>query len=240
MSFPLSILALICSVSLAGAQNKPISITNTSGKSVSVYLQKSDDKEVTVKLAKNHKVHTIKLADLDVASKNKIKKWKDAGGGLSTDFEIEFDSGKSSRSRQDYDDDRTLTIKPVVTIENGDNNLESKEAEVTVLTLGRPLSDTSSIKVFQKETHDLPKLDGAGKHIIQCKTYRTVYDKVGYKHGAKYLGYVVIVHEKKNVVASRSVPTTLVEKFGSTLLTLKAGVTYDKNLEEIESDFIDY
>ncbi len=229
-------LTLLSAYSVASAQTKSVALTNNQGKTIDVYLQKSSKTEVTVKLASNRKTHTLKLTDLDKASQEKIKKWENAGGGLSTDFEIEFDSGRTSRSPNSGFDTRTLTLKAVVTINNGDNNLETKKTEVTILTLGRPTADSSLMKVFQKENHELPSIDGGGEHIIACKPYRTTYDNQGYKYGSKYLGYVVLVHEGKNVIVAKSVPTTLAEKYGTQFLKLTEGKTYDKHLEDADFD----
>ncbi len=180
---------------------------------------------MTVKLASNHKTHALKLADLDNASQEKIKNWQDAGGGLSTDFDIEFNSGRTSRSRNNGSETRTLTLKAVATIKNGDNNLETKPVEVTILTLGRPTGDPSFFKIFQKENHKLPSLDGGGEHLIACETYRATYDNHGYKYGAKYLGYVVLIYEGKNIIVAKFVPTTLAAKYGNQFLKLEEGKT---------------
>lgn len=231
--FPIICLCVPIFCSSAKAESASVSLTNTAGRTIKVYLQKVTASEVTVQLSSNRKVHTLQLSDLDNASRTKIKEWKDDGGGLSTDFEIDFDSGKSTRSTNGYDD-RTLVIKPVVTIENDDNNLRTKGAEVTVITLGRPAADTSLIKVFQKQKHKLPALEGGGQHIVTNESYRTIYDSRGYKHGTKYMGYVVLVHSGKTILASKSVPESLVGKYGAKFFKLKSGKTYDKTLDEVK------
>jgi len=231
-------LIFFCAFSLATAQTKSVAITNTQGQTIDVYLLKVSKNEVDVKLASNHKSHVLKLTDLDKASQDKIKKWQAAGGGLSTDFKIEFNSGRSSRSRSGYSDERTFILKPVVTINNNDNNLETKPVEVTIIILGKMASDTSLLKVFQKEKHTLPSINGGGEHIIACKGYRGVYDDEGYKYGAKYFGYIVLIHEGKNVLVAKSIPTAFAAKYGNQLLKIEEDKIYDKHLEVVKySDY---
>lgn len=238
--FPIEFFRILCcfiifsACSLADAQTKSIALTNTQGKTIDVYLLKVSETEVDVRLASNRKSHVLKLADLDKASQDKISKWKAAGGGLSTDFDIDFDSGRATRSLYEYSDTRTLTLKPVVTITNGDNNLETKPVKVTIFTLGRPTNDSSLLKVFQKENHALPSILGRGEHTIACKAYRTTYASQGYKYGNKYIGYVVLIHEENNVILAKSVPASLATKYGNQLLKLNENATYDKNLEVFE------
>ena len=230
-------LSILCCVTffapctLLSADSAQVSLTNLSGQTINVSLQKFTNSAVTVQLRANRKVHTLQLTDLDNASLTKIEAWKDAGGGLSNDFEIDLNPGKSTRSAA-YDD-KSLVIKPVVTIMNGDNNLATKPAEVTVITLGKPAANTSLIKVFQKETHKLPALAGLAQHVATNGTYRTTYDDRGYKYGTKYMGYVVLVHRGKTIITSKSLPESLAEKFGAKFFKLKSGMLYDKELDEV-------
>jgi hypothetical protein len=228
--FCVTFLALCSQLS---AESSQVSLTNLSGQTIKVSLQKYTKSTVTVQLRANRKIHTLQLTDLDNASLTKIKAWQEAGGGLSNDFEIDFNPGKTTRSADSYDN-RSLVIKPVVTIKNGDNNLATQGAEVTVITLGKPAADTSLIKVFQKEKHKLPALDGLGQYIVTNGTYRTTYDDRGYKYGTKYMGYVVLVHRGKTIITSKSLPESLAEKFGAKFFKLQSGMLYDKMLDEVK------
>ena len=233
--FTLCSITFLAISSLVRADPSQVSLTNNSGRTIQVNLQKITSSAVTVQLCSNHKVHTLQLSDLDKASKTKIKEWQAAGGGLSNDFEIDYDAGKSTRSSRW--DDRSLVIKPVVTIKNGDNNLATKDAEVTVITLGKPTADKSLIKVFQKKTHKLPALGGLGQHIVTNGTYKTIYDDRGYKHGTKYMGYVVLVHRGETIITSKSIPDSLAKKYGAKFFKLRRGRVYDKKLDVVEGSY---
>ncbi len=178
------------------------------------------------------------LDKLDEASQERIKKWKEAGGGASVSFEVKFVSGKRNGRSPDEDyDDRRLKLKPAVTISNTDRVARTKAAKVTVLILGRPVLDRSSYAVLGREDFSLAVMAPLEKRVFKLKSITTEYDNKGYaKYGSKYLGYAVLIHEDDcQVLFSKSSPTSLAKNFGAMLLELEKGSRYNKRLKKSKS-----
>lgn len=226
--------ALLVSSAVAGGDF--VSLTSKDGKTIQVELKHSTEKKVTFVMVDNKRKYTFKLDKLDAASQEKIRDWKKAGGGASVSFDIDFVSGKSSRaaSRYEYDDERRVVIKPKITVSNKDKDARTKPVEITVLILGRPVKDRSSIHVLGRESHPLASIEALGEKEIQMKTIVSAYDnRDSYRYGSMYSGYVVLIHEGKKILASKSVPTPNAEKWGAVWLGLKVDCKYDKNLKPI-------
>lgn len=205
----------MCQLACAKSDDQ-VFVTNKDGRSVEVILQKVTETDVTVKLVRNLKKHTLKLADLDNASQQKIKKWLDAGGGLSKDFGISFLPGKSVSKSKDasmfagLDDNRYLSLKPKLTIKNGDRTLATKPLTVSVIVFGRSHGANSKVRVLLKDVHELPVLKGGAEHEIVCKHYNN-----SFMSSDRYMGYLVVIHDGEEVVPTRCSPEKLVEDYGS-------------------------
>lgn len=207
-------------------------LTNTSGQTVEVYLKSSTSDSVTVTLVKNRKVHTLPLANLSKKSQELVAKWKKAGGGLSTDFEIDFDSGRSTKSIG-YDDKQQV-IRPTVTVLNDDLKLSSRKLKVTNILLGRAAIDSSLIYVFSKTTKDLPSIEASEEFEYKLAPLQTVYDRDGYKHGARYVGYAVVIHDSKNkVYASKVQPANFEDEIVERFSKIQAKKYYDKYFQKM-------
>jgi hypothetical protein len=239
MKIALFVFSWALMISTVWGNSDLMSITSKDGKTIQVELNRSTETEVTLKMVKDGRNYTFKLDKLDAASQEKIKEWKKAGGGASVSYEIDYSSGKSNRPSTDYyyDDDRRLILKPKVTIKNRDSKVATKKARVTVLILGRPVRERNVIRVLQKQDRELPVIEPLSESVIEIDSVVTQYDNKGsYKSGTKYLGYVVLIHDgKSRILASKSIPSTLVQKYGPMLLGLKEGYRYDKNMKVMKS-----
>lgn len=225
------------------ADPAPVSLTNNAGRTIKVSLKKATESEVTVQLRSNRKVHTLQISDLDNASRAKIKKWLDEGGGSSTDFEISYTSGKSSRtSKREQYDDKTLKLRPTVSVKNRDSSASAKNLKVTLLLVGSPVNETSLYYVFTKQTKKTGLIEAGESFVAEYSSLVTEYDDKGYsKFGAKYHGYVIIVQNARgSVVASKSIPSTLITKHGKKFLELKAKQCYTRQLEEEDFNIQSY
>jgi hypothetical protein len=234
----ISLLFLLLLVPCVGAQDGPVTLTSKDGKSLQVYLKMSTGTKVTFENLSNKRAYTLDLDKLDEASQERVKKWKEAGGGASVGYEIKFVSGKrNGRSPYEYSDGRRLKLKPEVTITNTDRGARTKAATLTVLIMGRPVLDRSSYTVLGREDHPLAVMAPLEKRVFKLRSITTEYDNKGYsKYGSSYLGYAVLIHnDDSQVIVSKSSPTSFAKNFGGMLLNLKKGRRYDKKLDAKKS-----
>jgi hypothetical protein len=227
---------LLALLAMAGALHaKEVVLRNKDGKSLTARLVSITGDKLSVMRESDKKQFTLDLTQLDDASRGKVDDWVKAGGNLSERYVVELSSGKSGKnSPYDYDDERTVSMEPVIVVKNPDVNIPTKAAKVTVLILGRPVRERGAYYVFSTETFDLPSLDGGKQQSFLMKKFRHSYDDRGsYKFGSRYLGWVVLVHdsEDKRIMHSQSVPAPLAAKFSEKFLGLTAEKTYDSELQ---------
>ena len=88
-----------------------------------------------------------------------------------------------------------------------------------------------TIKVLKKDTFDVSILAGTSRSF-PCTGTSYVYDKASKKkHGFKYQGYAVVLHDKDgNVLYAKSSPEGYA-KIPDQVLKVKAGSAYNSKLE---------
>lgn len=152
---------------------------------------------------------------------------------MSIDFDIDFDSGRS-RKKVNYDDEKH-TIEPSIEVTNNDIDAQSRKLNITTIVLGRTAWDNSIYQVFIKDARDLPSIEPRKTFKFDLKAFKTDYDDYGYKHGAKYFGYAVIIHDEKNKVYAHKVkPSTFDEAVLAEFKKLRASRYYDKNMQGVK------
>ncbi len=225
---------LVLAATAGLTEAKEVTLRNKDGKSLSVSLISCDGDKLTVLRGADKKQFVLNRAQLDDVSRAEVDAWLAAGGGLSEQFEIDVNTGKSGRKAGSEDfDDKNLNIEPLVVVKNPSANVPTRAAKVTAVFLGRPVNARSAYYVFSTETFNLPSIPGAQSGSFQMKKISRNYDDRGYaQFGARYLGYVVLIHDSEDdrIISSKSVPGPLAEKFGRKFLKLAANETYDDNL----------
>jgi hypothetical protein len=235
--FPMALCAVaVISVSLL--KGDVVSLESTKGSRLEAEQISCDGTSFTIARVSDGKTFSLPLDRLTQSSQDAVKAWQSKGGGLNEKFGIEVATGKTRRKNgtEDYDDKR-VNLDPIITISNPEVKVSSREAKVTALFLGRPVADNGALYVFKKETFDLPSLAPTGVHDIRFGKISASYDSRGYaKFGARYIGYVVIVHDKegKRVYSSSSVPTSLVNGAEFKFLKLEAKKNYDKDFKPLK------
>lgn len=227
-----SMLVLAAATGLSEA--KEVTLRNKDGKSLAVKLITLDGDKLTVLRGSDKKQFALSLAQLDEASRAEVDAWIKGGGGLSEQFELDVQSGKTNRKAGTEDfDDKNVNIEPVVTVKNPNANVPTRAAKVTALILGRPVNARGAYYVFNTETFNLPSIPGAQTAEIKLKKVSRNYDDRGNaQFGARYLGWVVLVHDAEDdrILQIQSVPGPLAEKFGRQFLKLQPDQAYDENL----------
>jgi hypothetical protein len=226
------ILMLFAAIAVLSLHAAPtISVKDVNGNTLKIRPLSCDAKTLTFVRVKDRKKFTVDLERFDDESRKKIEDWKAEGGHLSSEFEVDVFTGKSAKAsgKEDFDD-KCVNIDPVVTVKNPDLNRKAKPGKVTVVFLGRPVLNRGGMFVFCSETHDLPSLEGGGSSEFKMKKiYQNYDDRGSAQFGARYLGYVVIIHdpETNEIYHKKSVPTTIAEKYGPLLLKLSPGKVYE-------------
>lgn len=233
--FPILAIVLSLFTLFAGAKEL-VQLTNYSGKSIRCMIIQADDSEVKVKVPSKSRVYTLPLESLDLASKEKIQDWVDSGAGLSKKLLIRFQSGKSNRvSKREAYDDRALRLRPFATILNEDRKVRTNELTVTFSLVGRPVLDKSLYYVFSKDQRDLGVIEEGGQVRVEFSQVSTEYDDRGYaQYGHMYVGYTMVIQDKNGeVIATKSVPSSLIGKGVENVLKLAQGRYYSKSLSEV-------
>jgi hypothetical protein len=234
--FPALILAF--SSAMGALEATEVVLRNKDGKSLTVRLVSITGDKLGVMRESDKKHFTLDITQLDDASRSKVAEWVKAGGNMSERYAVDVSTGKSSRNNNyDYDDERIVSMEPIVLVKNPDINIPTKAAKVTALLLGRPVNERNGYYVFSNETFDLPSLEGGKQKALPMKKFRHSYDDRGsYKFGARYLGWVVLIHDPvdKRIIHSQSLPAPLVGKFGEKFLKLQPRYYYDSELDVIK------
>lgn len=216
------------------AKNDVVTLTNTEGRSIEVTLKSASQNDVTFLLLKSRKVHTLPFEKLNEQSVDLVKKWKKAGGGLSSDIDVTFKSGKVTRlSKRENYDDRTLSLKPSVVLENRDVLVPTSALKMTVIVFGKSVVDSRAYYVFLNETKAVNAIQPGEEVETAYKMIQQDYDDRGTtsRYGARYHGYCVLVQNNNGeILVQKSVPSTYAG-FGKELLKLKEKRYYSKDLE---------
>jgi len=232
-----SLLLLVSSQQLTHAASEVMALRDSSGTALTARLISCDGTSLTITRESDKKTFTLPLARLDEASQASVKSWMSEGGNLAEKFEITVDTGKTRKKTgaEDFDDKR-INLEPFVTLKNPATSMSTRDGKVTVLILGRPVHDTSAIYVFKKASFDLPKLAPLGTQSFTVGNISSAYDDRGYaQFGARYLGYVVLVHDHNGKVLydSISVPAPFIATYRLSLLKLAEKRVYDKDLASL-------
>ena len=217
------------------AASEVTSLVDKNGATISARLVSSDGTNLTITRESDQKTFAIPLARLNDASQAAVKTWISQGGNLSEHYGFDVEVGKYRKTNgMDDFDDKRINLDPMVTIRNPDTQLTTHDGKMTALFLGRPVTDSSGFFVFKKVSLDLPKLEPLGSKVFPIGKFTAAYDDRGYaKFGARYLGYVIIIHDAtgKKIYDSTSIPSTLVTGFARNFMEFQQGQIYDRNFK---------
>lgn len=174
---------------------------------------------------------SVPMKTLDEASQQAIRTWEKLGTHLSTDYEIEVNTGRSRDFGDTYNyDNSAVNLEPEIMVKNPNMNKKTRGGRVAVMFLGRSVVSRDAIYVFCKEVCDLPVLEGDKTLVIKMKKQRWEYDdNYPSVFGARYIGYVVIIEDPKTreVFHVKSIPSLFEKKDTKKMLLWSSGFYYD-------------
>lgn len=219
------------------AQKATTEITNNKGQTLKVKLKKLDAGKIHFVNLGNRKPYSVPLASLDKESQEYIKKWKEAGGGLSRDFRIDIHMVNSNKkSKFENYDDRHVKMIPKATVTNKGLAERSVPLKATMIVLGRPVLDKSSLVVISREEKTIGTLEPLEKKELSFAQFEIFYDNKKYaQYGNRYVGRIFILQStiEDEVVACDSKPHSFSNKTPGELLELKEGQKYSGKLDDL-------
>jgi hypothetical protein len=219
------------------AESELVQVVDKQGRAMSARLISSDGTTLTFVRNSDSKEFSVPLTALSDATQTLVSEWVESGGSLVEKYEVTVDTAKNRRKKggEDFDDKR-VNLTPFITVKNPDPKIESREAKVTVVFLGRPVESNTDMFVFRAQEFELPQLKPLGSRTFDMAEISQAYDSRGYaQFGSRYLGYVVLVHEEggKRIYDAKSVPAFLATTFGAKFLKVQTGKTYDRDLKMV-------
>jgi hypothetical protein len=143
-------------------------------------------------------------------------------------------------------DDRQVSFRPTVVIENKDRERTFDDVEVTCIVVGESVFTTDQLKLLavEKLRGDLPINE---KVRLTGKKVTLKYDENpgnGHAHGYRYGGYVVLIHAKTGhlLYSKASKSAWMEEDFAERVDELSMEVCYDRDLkmEVLEQFYADF
>jgi len=216
------------------AESEVLEITDLQGRKMNARLVSSDGQMVNIARDGDQKKFALPMTQLDGTTQRLVFDWIEKGGSLLETYEVNVDTGKTRKKdgSEDFDDKR-VNLKPVVTVKNPDAKYESRNADMTVIFIGRPVQSNSDIFILKSQLFEIPKLKPLTSVEFKMDEISQAYDNRGYaQFGARYVGYAILIHDAagEKIYFSRSVPAGPILDHGKKLLDLKTGMTYDRDL----------
>lgn len=220
-----------------------VTLENTEGIKIEALILASDNTTVTFKRVGVDKVYTLPLDQLTEDTQDALlafdlpveyeKPAKPDVVAIPNDsfLKVDFLSGKTSKRTNPgtYDDERTDTLKPEVTIENRDSST-GVNCEMTVVVFARGVVDKRSVKVMAKKTFSLDQ-EPAETEVYKLEEFTFRYDaRDGYNYGYKYQGYAVVFHDKEGEVLRVVASPPGYQDIPRDVLKCKMGKVYDMEL----------
>ena len=217
-------------------------LVSKGGRKIDAKILSVTEDEVSFQRRGTEKVHQVPLTGLSEDTVKLLRSWKPSPSAEAATskvtreslprFEITFEAKKNNRAAEPRKErNRRESISPKVTIKNTDRSKNLDGVQMTAVTFSRGIVEKRTIKVLKADTFDVSVIAGT-KRTYQCSGTSYVFDKASKeKHGFKYQGYAVVLHDKEgNVLYSKSSPEGYA-KIPEKVLKVKAGGSYDSNLE---------
>ncbi|MGJ8671476.1 hypothetical protein [Rubritalea sp.] len=229
------------------AHAKKVDLTNSDGKAVTVDLISFTESDIKVRLlSSSRKVVNIPLTSLSDESKALITEWKNAGGGLSRDFDVSVkvskdtekpkatNTGNNAKNSNKNNKSQPVmnTLQLTVTVSNGANNIPSAAAQMKVISIGRSQAKSGNYFILDIQKKGLPSLESreSKEFEMNSTSFSYVDGTKETSRGAKYSGYAVLILDGEGeVIGGKSVPSNLYDRNLENLAEVSKGRFYNSD-----------
>jgi hypothetical protein len=137
-------------------------------------------------------------------------------------------------ARSDYGgEDKTQKITLTVKFASIDPRTTYEGYTATISALGQSKSDTKVRKVLLQEQATLSLVPRQTQEHV-CQQVRTSFDKVGYKHGYAYYGWIIVVRDPQGKIVQVKSSAAPLEKFTELAGKMVMGKCYDSKLKAVD------
>lgn len=141
-------------------------------------------------------------------------------------------AAKPSRSEYGYED-KVQKIVLTVKFCNIDPRQTYEGYTATISALAQCATETKVKKVLMQEQVTLSLPPRKTQEQV-CPEVKTSYDKVGYKHGYAYYGWIIVVRDPQGKIVQVKATSAPMEKFTELAGKIVMGQCYDSKLKPIK------
>jgi hypothetical protein len=146
--------------------------------------------------------------------------------------QISVVASKPARGYGGYSDYKTQKIVLTVKFANVDTRQTYEGYTATISALAQSATDTKIKKVLMQEEVTLSLAPRKTQEQI-CPEVTTSFDKVGYKYGYAYYGWIIVVKDPQGKVVQVKSSAAPLEKFTELASKLEQGKYYDSKLKPV-------
>lgn len=202
---PLQLLAALSSIILSASTATAVDdllLINKDGQSLEASVVSQQGDTITIRRSKDRKEFTIPLDSLNESSQEKVKKELKRLAESFPELGVDVVIGKRRQDYQGSDYRKLMEITTKTTVTNKNLNRDSPACDGNIIILGQDQRNDYKFKVLSNQTFSLtPTNQGA---VFEAKPVFTVYDSdnKGYGNigGYKYVGYIIILADKKDAI----------------------------------------
>ena len=236
--------SLLCSTILLGlfssaiAASNPVTITDKSGRSISVTLVGLTGSTLKCKLAGRSKITSIPLANLNAHSTKLVKETiatsqADAAKNTPLNLDVSINKRRKKSNGSYYMKQMEVTAK--ITVKNKNLNVEANTCDGRFVIIGQDQKDTDQYEVLQNEQFKIKPSHTGQEHL--AKTVRLRYDSdnkgSGNIGGSKYYGYILIITSSNgDILASKTTIHKAEDLMGPTVLQQLSKLAVEDKLED--------
>ena len=210
------------------AHAEPRTFTSTDGRTIQATVIKVTDANVVLDHP-NFGTVTVPLDRLVEGDRKFLAKWAEAEKkNRIPKTEIQINSNKRDRRKEDAYEDRRGEFEFEIHIENEERNFDIAGAKATLIAFGDYMYDPGSCVIMERTEFNKIEIPEGKTRTLTGKLVRFEYDKDGYKHGEKYTGYLFELRTASGKIIVRKGSTQRVINDAEQLLKLRMRDIFDE------------
>lgn len=148
--------------------------------------------------------------------------------------QISVVASKPARGYGGYSDTKKQKIVLTAKFANTDTRQSYEGYTATISALAESAADNKVKKVLMQDTVTLSLLPLKTQEQV-CPEVTTSFDKVGYKYGYAYYGWIIVVKDPQGKIVRVKSSATSLEKYTELAAKLEKGLCYDSKLKPVKN-----